>query len=63
VKENYFKFTEDKNEWVGTKIIFDISEQDNKTQLRFTHQGLTPAYECYEICRGAWTTLYPAKFI
>ena len=55
VLDNYFKFTKDKSEWTGTKIIFEITEQDNKTQIRFTHQGLVPQYECYEICRGAWT--------
>lgn len=56
VLDNYFKFTQDKTEWIGTKIIFDISEKDGKTQLVFTHAGLTPQYECYEICRDAWTT-------
>ena len=55
VLDNYFKFTKDKSEWQGTKIIFDIAEKDNKTEMRFTHQGLVPAYECYEICRDAWT--------
>ena len=55
VLDNYFKFTKDKSEWKGTKIIFDIAEKDNKTEMRFTHQGLVPAYECYEICSDAWT--------
>jgi hypothetical protein len=55
VMDNYFKFTKDKSEWIGTKIIFDISKQDNKTQIRFTHQGLVPEYECYDICFDAWT--------
>jgi hypothetical protein len=56
VLDNYFKFTKDKTEWIGTKIIFDIAEQDNKTHIRFTHLGLVPEYECFNICRGAWTT-------
>jgi hypothetical protein len=56
VLENYFKFTEDKNEWTGNKIIFDIAEKDNKTEIQMTQQGLVPAYECYDICRDAWTT-------
>ncbi len=56
VKENYFKFTKDKTEWAGTKIVFDISKKDSKTEIRFTHEGLVPEYECYEICQGAWTT-------
>lgn len=55
VEDNYFNFTKDKNEWKGTKIIFDISVKDGKTHLRFTHAGLVPEYECYEICQDAWT--------
>src|SRR5450755_206093 len=56
VLDNYFKFTRDKSEWTGTKIIFEISEKGNQTQIRFTHLGLVPAYECFEICVNAWTT-------
>lgn len=54
VKYNYFKFTKDKSEWTGTKISFEISEQDNQTQIRFTHMGLVPEYECFAICSNAW---------
>ena len=55
VLNNYFKFTNDKTEWTNTKIMFDILEQDSQTLLRFTHLGLVPAYECFSICRDAWT--------
>ena len=55
VLDNYFKFTKDKSEWKGTKVVFDISPKVNKTELRMTHLGLVPAYECFEICRDAWT--------
>lgn len=55
VRDNYFKFTKDKTEWIGTKVIFDISQKDGKTELRMTHQGLVPEYECFEICHDAWT--------
>ncbi len=55
VKYNYFKFTKDKSEWTGTKIWFEIAERNNKTEIRFTHQGLAPEYECYEICSNAWS--------
>jgi hypothetical protein len=55
VLDNYFKFTKDKTEWIGTKVIFDISQKDGKTELRMTHQGLVPEYECFEICHDAWT--------
>ncbi|MEO8086704.1 MAG: SRPBCC domain-containing protein [Bacteroidota bacterium] len=56
VLDNYFKFTKDKTEWNDTKISFEISKAGDKTQIRFTHIGLIPAYECYPICRDAWTT-------
>jgi hypothetical protein len=55
VLDNYFKFTEDKSEWKGTKLIFDISQEGNQTAIRFTHEGLVPSYECYEVCTEAWT--------
>ncbi len=55
VLENNFNFTEDKTEWTGTTIVFDIFEKDNKTQIRMTHEGLVPEYECYDICRNSWT--------
>lgn len=50
--DNYFNFVEDRTEWTGTKIEFEIGEMGNKTQLRFTHWGLTPEYECFDICSG-----------
>jgi hypothetical protein len=56
VLDNYFSFTEDKTEWIGTTIEFEITEKDGKTQLHFTHRGLVPAYECYDICFDAWTS-------
>ncbi|MHA4806967.1 SRPBCC family protein [Flavitalea flava] len=41
-------------EWVNTTIHFEIAEKNGKTQLRFTHKGLVPEYECYEICENGW---------
>ncbi|CAN5411386.1 hypothetical protein BH10BAC2_BH10BAC2_42110 [soil metagenome] len=56
VINNHFSFIKDKNEWQGNKIIFDISEKENKTQLEFTQEGLVSEYECYDICQNAWNT-------
>ncbi len=55
VLDNYFKFTRDKSEWKGTRIVFEISGKDNQTQVRFTHLGLVPEYECFDVCRDAWS--------
>jgi len=57
VTESQLNFIKDKNEWTGTKIIFDISEINNKTQLRFTHHGLVPDIECYDACSNVWSQL------
>jgi hypothetical protein len=54
VLDNYFNFTEDKSEWKGTKVIFEISKTGERTEVRFTHQGLVPEYECFNICSNAW---------
>ena len=54
VVDNYFNFTEDKTEWTNTKVVFEISTHGNKTEIRFTHQGLVPAYECFDVCSNAW---------
>jgi len=53
VLDNYFNFTKDKSEWIGTKISFEISKVENKTQLQFIHFGLVAEYECFEVCFDA----------
>ena len=54
VLDNDFNFTKDKTEWKGTDIAFEISEKGDKTEIRFTHAGLVPEYECYEACSEGW---------
>jgi len=57
VTDSSLSFVENKTEWTGTKIIFDISEKNNKTEIRFTHQGLIPKYECFDSCSNAWSEI------
>jgi hypothetical protein len=50
-------FVKDKAEWIGTDIVFEIARKGGRTELRFTHVGLVPAFECYGGCSGAWGAL------
>ncbi len=54
VVEGYLDFVKDKTEWKDTDIVFEIAAKDGRTELRFTHAGLVPAFECYGDCAGAW---------
>jgi hypothetical protein len=56
VVDNYFSFDPDTTEWKNTEIVFEISRKENKTEVRFTHVGLTPEYSCYEACKDGWGT-------
>src|SRR5258708_5251085 len=53
VTDCYMPWNNDKTEWTGTKISFEISGKDNKTEIRFTHLGLVPAFECFDACSNA----------
>jgi len=57
VIDGHLSFIEDKQEWKGTDIVFDIVPKGNGTELRFTHVGLTPSGECYGACSSGWTAI------
>lgn len=54
VLDNYFNFIKDQAEWKDTRVVFEISEIEGGAQVNFTHAGLVPQYECYEVCSNAW---------
>ena len=54
VTESDLSFTKDKTEWAGTKVSFEISQENGKTKLNITHHGLVPEIECFNDCSKGW---------
>ena len=57
VTESDLSFVSPRNEWTGTKINFELAESNDKTELRFTHEGLKPVFQCYGACSNGWEKL------
>jgi len=45
---------EDKSEWKGTTTSFEIARKGDKTEVCFSHLGLVPEYECFDLCSTSW---------
>jgi hypothetical protein len=43
-----------KTEWLNTRIVWEITQQKEKTLLKLTHIGLNSGIECYDICSVGW---------
>jgi hypothetical protein len=54
VTDSRLNFISDKQEWTNTKISFELTNHENKTQIYFTHIGLVPKVECYNSCVKGW---------
>ena len=54
VTDCYLSWLKDKTEWTNTKMSFEISPKDNSTEISFTHIGLAPEVECYDMCVKGW---------
>lgn len=44
----------DSDEWPGTELVFDLSEADGWTTLRFDHRGWAAATDFFRFCGTKW---------
>ncbi len=54
VTDCYLHWLTDKKEWKDTQMVFDISAEGDSTRIQFTHVGLEPQVECYDMCVKGW---------
>jgi hypothetical protein len=51
----YLHWQEDKTEWNGTQVIWQVNDTPEGTLIEMTHIGLNPKVECYKNCKAGWT--------
>ncbi len=54
VTDCYLDWINNKTEWTGTKVQWEISEEKKTTKIDMTHIGLVPGIECYKDCETGW---------
>jgi activator of Hsp90 ATPase-like protein len=54
VTDCYLHWINDKKEWNGTSVRFELSKEGEETRVTMTHIGLTPGAECYNDCEAGW---------
>lgn len=54
VVDSDLSFLKNRSEWNDTTILFEVSRKNGKTEVRFTHRGLAPDHECFDVCSNAW---------
>ena len=55
VEDGLLSFLQNPAEWVGDRIVFEITPEGTGHRLTFTQHGLTPDKQCYDICDNSWS--------
>lgn len=55
VTDAKLSFVSKTDEWIGTRLRFDILDLGDSRRVTFTHDGLAPKFVCYGNCSEAWT--------
>ena len=51
-----------RTEWQHTTLRFEIIPKGDETEIHFTHIGLTPEVNCYDICCTGWDHFFGSAF-
>src|SRR4051812_42147159 len=57
VVDSRLDYLQDKQEWNGTSITFDLVPHESGSEITFVHHGLVPDVECYDSCTSFWGTV------
>lgn len=58
VVDCYLHWLEDKTEWTGTELVWELSDKGGQVQISLTHIGLGPQLPCYETCVKGWDQFF-----
>jgi hypothetical protein len=57
VIDSYQGWHNDHTEWVGTKIVWEVFSKTDSIEVKITHLGLVPKFECFDTCSQGWDYL------
>ncbi|GAA5443651.1 hypothetical protein Misp06_01829 [Microbulbifer sp. NBRC 101763] len=52
---------DDPEEWKGSTLRFEFSEENKGTLVTFTHIGLSPEMKCWDMCKSGWDHYLPGS--
>jgi hypothetical protein len=50
----YLSWIDNKTEWNGTRLVWELSSRNGTTTIKMAHVGLVPKFECYNDCKTGW---------
>jgi hypothetical protein len=50
----YQGWVKNSTEWIGTKIMWEVTPQKEGVEVTMTHVGLVPELECFAQCTKSW---------
>jgi hypothetical protein len=54
VSDCFLHWIEDKTEWKGTELVWEVEPVASGSLITMVHVGLTPNVECYNDCKSGW---------